>query len=140
MNPGLKAGRLDQRGEGMILSLYSLLVITVVLMIGIEAAGYTMAVWKLRQVCSETLNLMKIENGMNSRTEAGFHELMEDYGLQGFSFRLKGTPCFVQRGDLLEFEAESSYPLSCLRPLGTQWAVPLHIKVRGLAQTFIRGG
>lgn len=124
----------------MILGLYSLLAIAVVLMLGLEAAGYSMSVWKLRQVCSETLNLMKIENGMNSRTEASFQELLEDYGLQDFSFRLKGTPCCVQRGDLLEFEAESSYPLSCLRPFGTQWEVPLRVKVRGLAQTFIRGG
>ena len=140
MKPYPKSGWLNQRGEGMILGLYSLLVITVMLMIGIEAVGYSMAVWKLRQVCSETLNQMKIENGMNSRIEAGFEDLLEDCGLQGFSFRLKGTPCCVQRGDLLELEAESSYPLSCLRPLGTCWEVPLRIKVRGLAQTFIRGG
>lgn len=132
--------RASQQGEGMLTGLYNILAITVILFMGIEAAGYSVTIWKLRQVCSETLNLMKIENGLNHEIEASFQALTEDYGLQAYHFRLTGTPCFVQRGDLLELEAESSYPLQCVRPFGNQLEVPLCIKVRGLAQTYMRDG
>ena len=54
-----------EKGDSIITGLYSLLLATVVLLIAIEAAGYSMSVWKLRQVCMETLNLMKVENGLN---------------------------------------------------------------------------
>ena len=127
-----------EKGDSIITGLYSLLLATVVLLIAIEAAGYSMSVWKLRQVCMETLNLMKVENGLNPQIEAKFQTLADSYGLDEYSFEIQGTPQYVQRGGLLELSVRSRYILHCLKPLGTTLQLPLHIQVKGLAHTYLR--
>jgi len=128
----------SDKGEGIISGLYSLLLATIVLMIAIEAAGYSMRVWKLRQVSMETLNQMKVENGLNNEIKSQFLALLDSYGLKDVPVEIQGTPQYVQRGDLLELNVRSIYTLNCLKPFGRTIQLPLNIQVRGLAHTFLR--
>jgi hypothetical protein len=128
----------SERGEGIVSALYTMLVLTIILFVGIDIAGYTATSWKLRNACSETLALMKIENGFDVNLEEIFLEYTSIQGLESASVVVTGTPKLVQRGEMVTIRATTPYILKSLRPLDKELHVTIDIEMSGLAQEFIR--
>lgn len=127
-------------GEGIISSLYTLLLLTIVLFVGVDILGYTVTAVKLRGACSETLTLMKIENGFDSITQQKFITYAGVQGLDTSEISVTGTPKYVQRGDVVTINAAIPYALTSLRPLGYQFTFNIKVEMWGLAQDYIQGG
>lgn len=128
----------SEHGEGMITALYTMLILMIIFFVGIDIAGYTATSWKLRNACSETLTLMKMENGFDSALEARFIEYMALQGLDPKTVSVSGTSKLVQRGDMVTIKATTPYILKSLRPLDQQLQFNIEIEMSGLAQEFIR--
>jgi len=134
----LKALPLSVRGEGIISALYAMLLLTIIFFLGIDIAGYSATAWKLRNACSETLSLIKIENGYDSRMEEAFLRFAAVQGLETEKVRVSGTPKTVQRGDPVEIDASIPYEIRSVRPFNQRLSVEIKIRLSGLAQEFIR--
>ena len=130
----------DQRGEGLITGLYTMLILTIVLFVGIDLVGYTATVWKLRNACAETLTIMKMENGYDSRTEQFFFDTLRIQKLEISQVSVSGTPKTVQRGDAVMITATAPYALRSLRPFNKELRLNISVEMWGLAQDFIREG
>lgn len=129
---------LDCHGEGIITGLYTMLILTIIFFIGIDIAGYTSTSWKLRNACSETLTLMKIENGFDSNTERIFLNYAEIQGLDTSSISVKGTQKTTQRGDVVTINADIPYVIRSLRPFNNELSVNISVEMWGLAQEYIK--
>lgn len=138
----LKVRRLwfRQKGAAVISGLFTMLILTMVFFIGIEVAGYLSIYWKLRVACSETLALMKIENGFDERTKEYFADFLKVQGLemQKDQVKVDGTEKYVQRGDIVTIEAEMPYTFRAIKPLGKEFHLTIKVAMSGLAQEFIR--
>lgn len=130
----------SQRGEGIISALYSMLIITIVFFIGIDIAGYTAATWKLRNACSETLMLMKTDNGFDNSTRDKFMEYIALQGLEPAKVTVSGTAKFVNRGDTVVIQASMPYSLKALKPFNQEISFNIRVEMSGLAQDFLRDG
>lgn len=119
-------------------SLYTILILLIVFSVGIDTAGYIGSKWKLNNVCSETLQYMKAENGFDSGTATVFRALATSQGLDASRITVSGTPKTVQRGDTITIYASMPYTLRALRPLGKELNVTIRTEMSGLAQEFIR--
>jgi hypothetical protein len=128
----------DSRGNAIITGLYTALIIVVCFCVGIDAAGYGSLAWKLRNACTETLALIKIENGFDAEIRRSFEEFLTVQGVDPDQVTVAGTPKLVQRGDLVEIHAETTYSLKALRPLGHEMNAQVQVTLRGLAQDYIR--
>lgn len=128
----------SEHGEGMITALYTMLILMMIFFLGIDIAGYTATSWKLRNACSETLTLMKIENGFDSTLEDRFIEYVALQGLDPKTVSVSGTSKLVQRGDMVTIRATTPYILKSLCPLDRQLQFNIEIEMSGLAQEFIR--
>ena len=126
------------KGEGIISALYTMLILTIVFFIGIDIAGYTAATWKLRNACTETLALMKIENGYDSNTESLFYDFLHSQGMDSSGVKVNGTSKHVQRGERVTMKAQAPYQLRSLRPLNQELSLDITVEMSGLAQEFIR--
>jgi len=137
---GLRATMVRQaeRGEGVLTALYTLLILSVVLFVGIDIAGYAASAWKLRNACGEVLTLMKIENGINGEIERAFYEYVAAQGLDPSLVSVTGTLQKVQRGDPVVIKAHMPYCLRSLRPFGRDLVFDISIEMWGMAQDFIR--
>lgn len=129
-----------EKGEGLVGSLYSLLVLTIILFIGIDIAGYAASAWKIRNACSETLTLMKMENGFDSTMEDIFYKFIDVQGLDPASVAVTGTPPKVQRGEVVSIKASMPYKLKSLRPLNQEITFVISVEMWGLAQDFVKEG
>lgn len=128
----------EEKGEGIISALYTMLLLTIIFFIGIDIFGYTGSVWKLRNACNETLTLMKIENGFDSATERAFYEFLQKQGLDISRVEVSGTGKLVQRGDLVTISATTPYVLRSLRPFDKELKFNIKVQMSGLAQDFVR--
>jgi hypothetical protein len=128
----------DRRGNAVITGLYTALILTVCFCVGIDVAGYGALAWKLRNACTETLALIKIENGFDASIHQKFAEFLNIQDVDPGGVTVEGTPKHVQRGDIVEIHAETVYSLKALRPLGHELNVPVQVTLRGLAQDYIR--
>lgn len=128
----------SKQGEGIISALYTMLILMIILFIGIDIAAYTSTGWKLRNACSETLTLMKIENGFDGRLEEKFRDFLAVQGLDPAAVSVSGTPKLVQRGDMLTIRASTPYVLRSLRPFDRELRFIVKVEISGLAQEFIR--
>jgi hypothetical protein len=128
----------DKRGNAIITGLYTALIIAVCFCVGIDVAGYGSLAWKLRNACTETLALMKIENGLDAGIRQKFEEFLDVQGVDPGQVTVTGTSKLVQRGDLVEIRAETVYSLKALRPLGHELSAPVQVTLRGLAQDYVR--
>lgn len=128
----------EQRGEGIISALYTMLLLTMIFFVGIDIAGYTGTVWKMRNACSETLTLMKIENGFDSATERVFYNFLQNQGLDISQVEVTGTGKLVQRGDMVTIRATIPYVLRSLRPFDQELRINVKVEMAGLAQDFTR--
>ena len=126
------------RGDGIISALYAMLLLTIIMFIAIDIAGYTATAWKLRNACSETIGLMKIENGYDGKTEQAFFQFAGVLGLETEKIYVSGTPKTVQRGDTVEITASIPYEVRSIRPFNHSLELDIGIKMSGLAQEFVR--
>jgi hypothetical protein len=127
-----------EKGEGIISALYALLLLMVVFFVGMDFAGYLTTSWKLRNACSETLTLMKIENGFDYRTEQAFKEYLSLLGLDSSVAEVKGTPKLVQRGEVVWIRAKIPYIVRSLKPFNRELQLEIIVELSGLAQDFVR--
>jgi len=132
----------DQRGEGVITGLYTMLILTIVLFIGIDIVGYTTTAWKLRNACSETLTIMKIENGYDSRTQQAFINALRVQKVNPAQVTVTGTPksTSIQRGDPVTIQASTPYTIKSIKPFKKELHLTISVEMWGLAQDFIREG
>lgn len=128
----------SEQGEGMITTLYTMLILMIIFFAGIDIAGYTATSWKLRNACTETLSLMKIENGLDAALEDKFRDYAAAQGLDPAKVTLTGTSKLVQRGDMVAIRAAMPYVLRSLRPLNRELSLTIDIEMYGLAQEFVR--
>lgn len=119
-------------------ALYTMLILTIILFVGIDIAGYTSTAWKLRNACSETLTLMKVENGFDSVLEQKFMDYATVQGIDPANVSVTGTSKLVQRGDMVTIKATTPYVLKSLCPLGRELSFTINVEMSGLAQEFIR--
>lgn len=138
MKTRLKELRHSETGEGLISALYTMMLLTIIFFIGIDIAGYTATAWKLRNACSETLTLMKIENGYDSSIEKTFLKYVAVQGLDTSKIRVSGTPKLVQRGDMVIIRATVPYTLRSLRPFNHELQFTVNVEMSGLAQEFFK--
>ena len=122
----------------MISGLYVMFVLAIVLFVGVEIASYSVSAWKLYGACSEVMEMMKAENGLDRTIEQRFYELVDALRLGELDIQLEGTPKTVQRGELLELSARGRYRIYSLRPFGQELSVPVSMQLHGLAHTYIR--
>ncbi|MCL1804621.1 MAG: DUF4320 family protein [Clostridiales bacterium] len=128
----------DSSGEGLISGLYVMFVLAIILFLAVEIASYGMSAWKLYGACSEIMEMMKADNGLDMIMEQRFRELVRTQRLEELDIRLEGTPQKRQRGDLLELKAGGRYPIRSLRPFGKEISIPIGLRLSGLAHAYIR--
>lgn len=124
----------------MLSGLFTMLVLTMVIFIGIEVACYMSTYWKLRVACSETLALMKIENGFDENTEQYFQNFLRVQGIdpRNDQVNVEGTEKTVQRGEIVTIKTEIPYVFKALKPLGKEFHLTIKVAMSGLAQEFIK--
>ena len=130
----------DHSGEGLITGLYTMLILIITFFVGIDLAGYTAAVWKIRNACAETLTIMKIENGYDSHTEQLFLQTLRIQKVDTSQVSVSGTPKTVQRGDPVALTVTAPYSLKSLRPFNKELRLNISVEMWGLAQDFVREG
>lgn len=118
--------------------LYSLFIFFVILCIGIDVAGYSATAWKMRNACSETLEIMKTENGLSAEGREAFYRFLSAQGMDVREVALWGTQPTVQRGEVISISAGAPYVLRSLRPLNRELSFVIRVEMSGLAQDFIR--
>jgi hypothetical protein len=130
----------SERGASWLSGLFTMLVLTIVIFIGIEVACYLSSYWKLRVACSETLALMKIENGFDAQIKQCFDSFLKVQGLDPHQDRVKvvGTAKTVQRGEVVTIRTEMPYTFRALKPLGKEFHLTIRVAMSGLAQEFIK--
>jgi hypothetical protein len=128
----------DQRGESIITLPIVIMFIIIVLYIGIDVIGAFTTYEKLQRATTETLTLMKMENGWDNNTEIYFNTMLSREGLSLSNVQITATPKQVQRGEIVTIQASTNYEVRSLRPLNRTISLPINIEISGLAQEFIR--
>jgi hypothetical protein len=128
----------DQRGESIITLPIVIMFIIIVLYIGIDVIGAFTTYEKLQRATTETLTLMKMENGWDNNTEGYFNSMLSREGLRLSDVQFTATPKQVQRGEIVTIQASTNYEVRSLRPLNRTISLPINIEISGLAQEFIR--
>ena len=128
----------DQRGEGILTLPYAIFLMVIFLFVSIDGGGYLFTKQKIRTACSETLTLMKMENGYDSSIDVKFDEFLTKLNINPSEVSVVATPKLVQRGDVISIQADYDYKLFCLKPLGQDLTWHISMEVSGMAQEFIR--
>ncbi len=133
----------SQAGESAITLPVLMLIIAMVLYMGVDFLGIYATSQKLRTAASETINLMKIENGWDSGTQIFFRDMLDKLGLPPNQVQVNfATPKSqsppVQRGDPVTLEVSTKYEVRSLRPLNHEFSVPVKVRLTGLAQEYVR--
>lgn len=134
----ITAALFNERGEELICSIYAMLVFLMILFISIDVIGYTSMGYKLRNVCSQTLALMRMQNGMNSALMDRFQDCALIYGIDISRTEVAATPQYVQRGEEVSIRASTPYKIKCMRPFNQEYSVMIDVEMTGIAEDFIR--
>lgn len=118
--------------------LFSLFLSLVFIYLITDIYGYIATKQNLKRALSETLTIVKAENGYDNSTRIIFDGIAAKLGLKTGAITVSGTPKTVQRGDLVELNANTEYVVKGLKPLDHELTVPIEITVSGLAHTKIR--
>lgn len=131
----------DRQGEAVSIGFTATAFIMIVLfLMGVDFFVYSAIKQNMDEVASETLTLMKIENGYDSSTRDNMLVMMGKLNLDVSKISIKATPKEVQRGDLVEITMDSEYESMAFKPLGQSLKFPMHVYRSGYAQEFIRPG
>lgn len=128
----------NNRGESPLTLPIAALLIVMLLYTGVDILSYYATHQKLRTAASETLTLMKMENGWDTSTNNFFHNMIKSVGMESSIINVYGTPKPVQRGDVVTITATTSYEIRSLKPLNKTIVIPVNVELSGLAQDFIR--
>lgn len=129
----------NERGEGNVIAVpFLVLIIAILLYIGVDVYGYIRTIQKVNSVCTETLEIMKAENGFDNTTRQFFDDLAIKHGLDPSIIQIQATPKLVQRGMVVEITARTTYAVHAFRPFGREITQDVRGHAVGLAQTFIR--
>jgi len=142
--PGmLKSILTGEKGESPLTFPVLILITVMVLYMGVDILGIYSTNQKLRAAASETLTLIKMENGWDSDTQQFFDDMLRKAGLSPGTVTVhyatpKNQSPPVQRGDTVVLEVSTSYEVRSLKPLGTTISAPVRVRLSGLAQEFVR--
>lgn len=137
----LKKFAKNERGEAIINGLYAMFILIIIFFIGIDIFAYSTTAWKLRNVCSETLTIMKMENGWDSGTRQIFDNYLLNQKIDPAKVAVTATqknPAIIQRGDPLTLRAVTPYEVRSLRPFNRAITIDIKVELTGLAQEFVR--
>ncbi|CAN7767106.1 DUF4320 family protein [Paenibacillus sp. LjRoot153] len=127
------------KGEGMTITIPILILLFAVFTyFGLDVYGYMSTKQKIRSVASETLEIMKADNGYSYETEQYFEELARDYGLDPSQMIVTATPQRVQRGATVSITIQTTYKVLSLKPFGKQVTAEIDVFQSGLAHTYFR--
>lgn len=128
-----------EKGEGIVSFLFLVLISLILMLISVSIyQAYTIQ-GNLQTACTETLQLMKVENGSDAATKTKFDSLLTKLGMNPRHVTYEATNKTVQRGDPLEVQASTVYPIFALRAVGVNTTVTLSAKATGFAHKYIRG-
>ncbi len=99
---------------------------------------------KLQAVATETLNMMKMNNGWDNSMRSFYEDICTDVKMNPNEIKMvtateSTTSQPIQRGDPVTIELETEYEVHSVRPLKDKViTIPIHVKLTGLAQQFVR--
>lgn len=128
----------NNKAEGIITGLYTLLVLSIILMIGIEILSFGMTGWKVYTAGSEIMELMKAENRLTASMKREFVSMTNELNLSYCNLSVSGTEKLMQRGDILNLYITGEYPINSLSVLGQNFYIPINVHITGLAHSYIR--
>jgi hypothetical protein len=129
----------SKKGEGISITIPILtLLLAIFIYFGIDVYGYLSTAQKVRSVASETLEIMKADNGFSFDTKQYFDSLARDYGLDPSQMTVTATPQRVQRGATVSITVKTTYKVLSLKPFGKQVTADIDVFESGLAHTFFR--
>ncbi|MGG4108826.1 DUF4320 family protein [Paenibacillus lautus] len=130
----------SERGDAWLGLLFAFLFSMILSMIAVSVIQYGMVKGNLKTAANETLQIMKVENGADSKTREGFNELLRDMNMDPSKVSFSATPKTVQRGDKIEITAVRELEVLGLKAIGVEYSVPVRVHVSGRAHKYIREG
>lgn len=130
-----------ERGDGVIPFLFITLIALILMLISVSIyQAYTIR-GNLQTACNETLQLMKVDNGADSKTKDRFDTLLTKMGMNPKQIDYDATPKGdLNRGDSVEISASTNYKVFALKAVGMNVEVPITAKAIGFAHKYIREG
>lgn len=130
----------NQRGEGTLTLPILILIVCMVLYMGVDIFAVYVTNQKLRIVCSETLTVMKINNGWDEINVQPFYsEMVSKVGLDIDNIDIEEkTDCSenINRGDTVTLSLSTKYTARSLKPLNKRITIPINVRLSGAAQKF----
>ncbi|MEK5163181.1 DUF4320 family protein [Paenibacillus sp. FSL R5-0527] len=130
----------SERGDALFGIPFAVLIFMILALIAVTVIEYSILRANIRTAANEMLQVMKIENGADSKTRQRFNELLTNMGLDPAKVTFQATPKLVQRGDLVEVTATREYDVFALKALGVHYTTTIRVHVSGLAHKYIREG
>lgn len=133
----IKNERGDILGLGTFVGIFFAVII---LFAAIDVYGMIVTYDKLKLAGEDTLELMKAKNVLDKNLEKRFYELVKKLELKEDKVKIGSdtTRNVVQRGEIVEFHASTTYDFIAINPFGKQISSELKIKLSGLARTYVR--
>ncbi|ARR10741.1 hypothetical protein AR543_p0133 (plasmid) [Paenibacillus bovis] len=128
----------DESGELITTFIISVFISLILLGCGVTGMQYSIIKSNLKNGANETLQVMKLENGADTKTHQIFNDFMRSYGMDPTKITFTATPKMVQRGDRVEITVSTPYKLWILKVLGYDQEVTITAQASGLAHKFIR--
>jgi hypothetical protein len=136
----IKTFFIDEKGDGIITILFSILISLILLLLAVTVVQYSMIKSSMKTAVNETLQIIKVENGADSTTKAKFEALLVKMKIDPARVTYKATPKLVQRGDPVEVSASIDYNVFALKALGVDYTVTIKVRADGLAHKYVRSG
>lgn len=128
----------DEKGDGVFTFLIAILISMILMLIAVSIYQAYSINRYLDTAASETLTIMKFQNGADSNTEAQFKDLIKRSGLDPNKVSIYATPKTVQRGESIELKATYPYRVFALKAIGVDYEIQIQAKATGLAHKFVR--
>jgi len=131
----------SEKGEGFISFTFLIWISLLLMLLSVSIyQAYTLQGY-LQTACTETLQLMKAENGADEKTKRKFDILLTKMGIPSRSVTYQATPksAALQRGDYIEITATKNYRVFALKAFGVEYTVPITAKATGFAHKYVRG-
>lgn len=107
-----KAGIILKNERGDITGTSVLIIMAVIIILSfalVDIFGYLRTHDKLSSATDDTLDLAQAQNGFDAQLRNQFYDLAEKFGLERSKIQVQGTPGPVQRGEIIEIRAHTTY-------------------------------
>ncbi|MNW32166.1 hypothetical protein D3C74_91020 [compost metagenome] len=128
----------DEKGDGVFTFLFIVLISMILMLLAVSIFQSYAIGRNLNTATSETLSIMKFDNGADSSTEAKFRDLIRKMGMDPNKVSFYATPKTVQRGETIEVKASYTYKVFALKAIGVDYEFDINSYASGFAHKFIR--